>query len=143
MDPRVEVVVLACTQALPESGVFLTLFKGFPLEVRVVREPCSSKVEVFQMLCILASDADLLWVVGCPEDRCQMFEGSRRLGRRVAYARQYLQEIGLEPERVGLIRLTPGEEGDLALAVGEIKARVLALGPNPGRSRPLATMEDL
>jgi coenzyme F420-reducing hydrogenase delta subunit len=101
-------------------------FKG-----RVVAEPCSSKVEVFQMLRILAAEADLLWVIGCPEELCRFTEGSFRMGRRVDFARNYLAEIGLEPQRLGMSRTPPGDEQALTEAVAEMQRQARSLGPNP------------
>jgi coenzyme F420-reducing hydrogenase delta subunit len=97
----------------------------------VLPEPCSSKVEAFQLLRTLAANVDLVWVIGCPEDLCRYSEGSSRLGGRVTYTRRYLKEIGLEADRVGRSLVTPGDEAALAAAIADIQARLKALGPSP------------
>ena len=99
----------------------------------MVPEPCSSKVEVFQLLRILAAEADLVWVVGCPESLCQLLEGSTRMGKRLAYAQQYLSEIGLEPERLGMSRFSAGDRQALEALVAELRSRARTLPLNPGR----------
>jgi F420-non-reducing hydrogenase iron-sulfur subunit len=126
-----EVVIYACQQAVPEPEAVRAAFGKSGIRVQVVAEPCSSKVEAFQLLRTLAANMDLVWIIGCPEDLCRYDEGSRRLGSRVAYTRRYLEEIGLEPDRVGRTLLTPGDEEGLAAAVAEIKSRLEALGPTP------------
>ncbi|MGQ9689655.1 MAG: hydrogenase iron-sulfur subunit [Desulfobaccales bacterium] len=133
------VVVLACRRAVPDPALLATPLQEGGLNPRIVPEPCSSKVEVFQMLRILADEADLLWVVGCPEEACQMVEGSARMAKRVAHAREYLQEIGLEPERLRMVQLSVNHREAVSAALQEIIAGALTLGLNPARAGgPLA-----
>jgi len=134
MSSTVTVVLLACRQAVPDPEQFLGPLKEAGLKARVVLEPCSSKVEVFQMLRTLADEADLLWVVGCPKKACQMVEGSRRMTQRVAHAQEYLQEIGLEVERLGMVLLPAGDQEIIDATVNEIKERAQRLGRNPARA---------
>ena len=134
MSSTVTVVLLACRQAVPDPEQFLGPLKEAGLKARVVLEPCSSKVEVFQMLRTLADEADLLWVVGCPKQACQMVEGSRRMTQRVAHAQEYLQEIGLEVERLGLVLLPAGDQETIEATVSEIQKRARTLGRNPARA---------
>ena len=131
------VVVLACVQAVPDLGQLATPLREAGLNPRIVPEPCSSKVEVFQMLRILADEADLLWVVGCSEGACQMVEGSSRMAKRVAHAREYLEEIGLEPERLGMAQLPVDNQEAVAAAVQEMIAGARSLGANPARAGAL------
>lgn len=133
MSRKLEIVVLACQQAVPEPAVLEGMLAADGFQARVVPEPCSSKVEVFQMLRILAAEADLLWVIGCPEEQCLFTEGSARMGRRVDYARKYLEEIGLEPQRLGMSRIPPGEPQALGAVAAEMQAQVRSLGPNPAK----------
>ncbi len=133
MNPIKDLVVLACTQAVPDPAALNHALNQFGLRGRIIQEPCSSKVEAFQLLRILATGADLVWVIGCPEEYCQLVEGSTRMGFRVAYAQSYLTELGLEPERLGLSRVAAGEPAGLAAAAGEMQPRAQTLGPNPAR----------
>lgn len=134
MSSTVTVVLLACRQAVPEPEQFLGPLGEAGLRARVILEPCSSKVEVFQMLRTLADEADLLWVVGCPEKACQLVEGSRRMAKRVGHAQEYLQEIGLEPERLGMVLLPAGNQEIIDTTVSEIRERAQTLGINPARA---------
>jgi len=126
-----EVVIYACQQAVPDPESLRAEFGKSGVKLQLLSEPCSSKVEAFQMLRTLAANVDLVWVIGCPEDLCRYNEGSHRLGSRVAYTRRYLGEIGLEPERLGRSLVTPGDQGALKVVVAEIKAQLQALGPSP------------
>lgn len=130
-----EVVIYACQQAVPDPEALRSQWGKGGARLQVIPEPCSSKVEAFQLLRTLATPVDLVWVIGCPEDQCRYNEGSHRLGGRVAYTRRYLEEIGLEPERVGRSLVIPGDQAMLAAAVAEIKTQLAALGPSPLKAK--------
>jgi F420-non-reducing hydrogenase iron-sulfur subunit len=133
-----EVVIYACQQAVPNPDFLITQWGQETLRLRVLSEPCSSKIEAFQLLRTLANPADLVWVIGCVEDLCRYNEGSHRLGNRIAYTQRYLEEIGLEPDRVGRTVVNPGDPADLAAAVADIKAKAKVLGPSPLKKPGLA-----
>jgi len=124
----IEVVIYACQQAVPNPDFLKTQWGQEDIRLQVLPEPCSSKIEAFQLLRTLATPMDLVWVIGCAEDLCRYNEGSHRLGNRVAYTRRYLKEIGLEPARVGRSVVVPGDAPGLAAVVAEIKAKAAALG---------------
>lgn len=134
MSQKLTVVVLACRQAVPDPGVILTPLQGAGLAPRVISEPCSSKVEAFQMLRLLAGEADLLWVVGCPETACQLVEGSFRMAQRAAHVQEYLREIGLEAERLGWSFLPGANQEAVTAVLTEIIERARTLGANPARA---------
>ncbi|MEJ2225280.1 MAG: hydrogenase iron-sulfur subunit [Syntrophobacterales bacterium] len=141
MTSQVTIVVLACRQAVPKPEEFSGPLERAGLKARVIREPCSSKVEVFQMLRTLADEADLLWVVGCPPEACQLVEGSTRMAKRVGHAQEYLQDIGLEPERLGMVYLPFGSQDIISATVKEIQQRARTLGINPARAGAGVTKE--
>jgi coenzyme F420-reducing hydrogenase delta subunit len=125
-----EVVIFACQQAVPDpESLLVSLSKGGD-RWRVLSEPCSSKVEAFQLLRALGTPVDLVWVIGCDKTLCRYQDGSRRLRGRVQYSQDYLEEIGLEAGRLGHSLVTPGDAAALAGAVKEVKARLQTLGPS-------------
>ncbi len=133
-----EVVVFACQQAVPDPEALKTLWSLAEVRFRVLPEPCSSKVEAFQLLRTLATPVDLVWVIGCEESLCRFSEGSQRAGGRMAYTKKYLGEIGLEPARVGRSVVTPGDQAALSAVVSEIQDRLKSLGASPLRQAPKA-----
>ena len=126
-----EVVIYACQQAVPNPDFLGTQWGKDNIRLQVLPEPCSSKIEAFQLLRTLAAPADLVWVIGCAEDLCRYNEGSHRLGNRIAYTQRYLEEVGLESARVGRSVVIPGDAPGLAAALADIKAQAEALGPSP------------
>jgi F420-non-reducing hydrogenase iron-sulfur subunit len=126
-----EVVIYACQQAVPNPDFVRTQWGKENIRLQVLSEPCSSKIEAFQLLRTLATPADLVWVIGCAEDLCRYNEGSHRLGSRIAYTQRYLEEVGLESARVGRSLVIPGDAPGLAAVVADIKAKAEALGASP------------
>ncbi len=126
-----EVVIYACQQAAPDPEVLRAKWGKGQARLRVLSEPCSSKVEAYQMLRTLATPVDLVWIIGCHEAACFYQDGSRRLGGRVKYVQRYLKEIGLEADRLGRSVVAPGDDQALAAAITEVKARLETLGENP------------
>jgi len=131
-----EVIVYACQQAVPDPQVLKAIWGRSDIHLRVLAEPCSSKVEAFQLLRTLASPVDLVWVIGCEEQICRYNEGSSRAGGRQAYTKKYLAEIGLEPARLGRSVMTPDDQAALAAIMAEIIERVRSLGPSALRRQP-------
>jgi len=126
-----KVVVLACGNAVPDSEDFQAHLKQGGMQAQVIAQPCSSKVETYHLLRILASGVDLVWVIGCAENACRLTEGSSRMGKRVQHAQEYLSEIGLENERIGMSRLVPGDAAALSAILADIQTRARALRPSP------------
>jgi len=126
-----EVVIFACQQAVPNPDFIRTQWGEGDVRLQILPEPCSSKIEAFQLLRTVAAPADLVWVIGCAEDLCRFNEGSHRLGNRITYTQSYLEEIGLEADRVGRSVVVPGDAPALTEAVAAIKTKAEALGPSP------------
>ena len=126
-----EVVIYACQQAVSNPDFLRTQWGQGDIRLQILPEPCSSKIEAFQLLRTLAAPVDLVWVIGCAEDLCRYNEGSHRLGNRIAYTQSYLEEIGLGADRVGRSVVVPGDAPGLAAVVAEIKAKAVVLGASP------------
>ncbi len=101
--------------------------------LRVVQIPCTGKIDVMLLLRVFEDGADAAYVAGCALGDCHFIEGNLRALRIVAYAKQLLAEIGLEPERLEFFHL-PASAGPLfAERANQMIARARELGPNPLR----------
>lgn len=105
----------------------------YPDNVRVLRLPCTGKIEVDYLLAAFERGADGVIVAGCLEGGCHFLEGNLRARRRVERAKQLLEEIGLEPERLEMFNLSSAEGGRFAEIVTEMTERLVRLGPSPLR----------
>jgi coenzyme F420-reducing hydrogenase delta subunit len=112
----------------------------YPATVRVLRLPCTGKIEVNYLLAAFERGIDGVIVAGCLEGGCHFLEGNLRARRRVERAKQLLAEIGLEPERLEMFNLSSAEGTRFAAIVQEMSDRIRRLGPSPLRP-DAATME--
>jgi coenzyme F420-reducing hydrogenase delta subunit len=103
----------------------------YPGNVRVLRLPCTGKIEVNYILAAFERGVDGVIVAGCLEGGCHFLEGNLRARRRVERARQLLAEIGLEPERLEMFNLSSAEGTRFAAIVTEMNERLARLGPSP------------
>ena len=104
---------------------------NYPNSIRIVRMPCTGKVDVLHMLRAFEKGADGVYIVGCMEGDCRFNNGNLRARKRVEQARLILNAVGVEGERIEMFNLSSGEGPRFAEIATEMTERVMALGPNP------------
>ncbi len=97
--------------------------------VRIIRLPCTGKVDTIHLLKALEDGADGVFVAGCLEGQCHYLEGNLRAKKRVAYAQRLLAEVGIVPERIDMFNLSSAMGGRFAEIVEEMTERITKLGP--------------
>ncbi len=105
----------------------------YPGAVRVLRLPCTGKIEVNYLLTAFERGVDGVIVAGCLEGGCHFVEGNLRARKRVERTKRLLVEIGLEPERIEMFNLSSAEGTRFAAIVTEMHGRLTELGPSPLR----------
>jgi coenzyme F420-reducing hydrogenase delta subunit len=110
-----------------------TMRLQYPDSVRVLRLPCTGRIEVNYLLAAFERGVDGVIVAGCLEGGCHFQEGNLRARRRVERAKELLKEIGLEPERLEMFNLSSAEGTRFAEIVTEMNERITQLGPSPLR----------
>jgi len=105
----------------------------YPDNVRVLRLPCTGKVEIDYILAAFERGVDGVIVAGCPEGDCHHQEGNLRARRRVERTKLLLEEIGLEPDRLEMFNLSSADGARFAEIVSEMSQRLTELGPSPLR----------
>jgi coenzyme F420-reducing hydrogenase delta subunit len=117
--------------------------RQYPDNVRVLRLPCTGKIEVNYLLTAFERGADGVIVAGCLEGGCHFLEGNLRARRRVERAQTLLAEIGLERERLEMFNLSSAEGIRFAEIVTLMTERLKKLGPSPLRRNGHATIASL
>ena len=103
----------------------------YPANVKVIRVPCSGKVDAIHIMKALEKGADGVLVAGCLEGDCHFKNGNIKAARRVARAKKLLSEIGIEEERVEMITMSAGMGERFAQTATEITEKIRNLGPSP------------
>ncbi len=103
----------------------------YPPNVKIIRVPCSGKVDTLHIMKALEKGADGVLVAGCLEGDCHFKTGNVKALQRVTYLQGYLEEIGIEAERVQMVTMSAGMGGRFARITTEFTEKIRELGPNP------------
>lgn len=127
-----------CAYAAADMAGSLRL--QYPESVKVVKLPCTGKLDVQLILDAFEHGADGVIVAGCMEGDCHYQQGNLNAKRRVTYTQELLQGIGIEPARLRMFNMSSAMGNRWASAVGEMDETVRKLGPSPLR-RPKSAEE--
>lgn len=103
----------------------------YPPNARVIRVNCSGRVDPQFILRALKLNADGVLIAGCHFGDCHYISGNYQTSRRVALLKEYLKEIGLEPERLRLEWISAAEGQKFAETMKSFVNEIKLLGPNP------------
>ena len=109
----------------------------YPANVKLFRFPCTGKVDVEYILKAFEEGADGVYIVACPIGNCHHVHGNVRATKRLAYARELLEGIGLEGDRLGIFYMSGSQAHGFANAAQQMTERVRKLGPSPLRKKPV------
>jgi len=107
----------------------------YPPNIRIVRLPCTGKVDVMHILRAFEDGADGVFIAGCLEGNCHFEKGNLYAKRRVYYAKKLIAQVGLEPERVEMFNLSSSEGPRFAEIATLMTERIKRLGPSPVRKK--------
>ena len=102
----------------------------YPPNVRIIRTPCTGRLEVEFFMKAFERGADGVLVAGCLEGGCHFIEGNLWAKRRVNATRELLSEIGFEPERLRMVNISAAMARPLAEVITDMVETVRALGPS-------------
>ncbi|MGB6067872.1 MAG: hydrogenase iron-sulfur subunit [Desulfomonilaceae bacterium] len=97
----------------------------------LVAIPCSGKVEAHHLLKTLASGAEGVLVLACAEKACQYLEGSMRARKRVGYAKRWLEQLDIEPDRLEFVNFPRGDEETLDRTLKEFASKLESFSHKP------------
>ncbi len=99
--------------------------------MKIVRVPCSGNVDALHIVKAFEKGADGVYVAGCLEGDCHFKSGNTKAAKRVAYVQKYLEEIGIESERLKMVRMSAGMGERFAQVATEITEEIRKMGPSP------------
>jgi F420-non-reducing hydrogenase iron-sulfur subunit len=103
----------------------------YPPNVKIIRVPCSGKVDAIHLMKALEKGADGVYVAGCLEGDCHFKNGNARAAHRVDYLKKLLDEIGIGGERVEMFGMSAGMGERFAQIATDFTEKIRKLGPNP------------
>ena len=106
--------------------------------VRVVRLPCTGRIDPIFIVKAFEHGADGVIVSGCHPGDCHYVAGNFHARRRFAIFQELAQFLGLDTRRMTFSWVSASEGGKWKDIVDETTERVRALGPFTGYPRPEA-----
>lgn len=107
---------------------------SYPPNVKIIRVPCTGKVDAIHIMKALQKGADGVYVAGCLEGDCHFKNGNIRAMHRVKRVQKILNDIGWSGERVEMITMSAGMGDRFARTAAEFTEKIRQLGPNPIRN---------
>lgn len=103
----------------------------YPSNIRIIRVPCTGKVDVLHILRAFEKGADGVYVVGCVEGDCHYQNGNFRARKRVEQTQKILDVVGVGGERAQMYNLASSEGPRFAQIAIEMVEKISDMGPNP------------
>jgi F420-non-reducing hydrogenase iron-sulfur subunit len=110
----------------------------YPPNVRVLRLPCTGKVDIGYIMEAFEKGVDGVIIAGCLEGGCHFQEGNLRAKKRVGLVKDLMAESGVEPERLEMFNLSSAQGQTFADIVELMTGRIRDLGPSPLRKAGVA-----
>jgi coenzyme F420-reducing hydrogenase delta subunit len=104
---------------------------NYPTFIKIIKVPCTGRVDVLTLLKAFESGVDGVYVAGCMEGECHFLKGNLRARKRVNYTKTLLEEMGIEPERLEMYNLSAAQGQKFAAIANEMADKIRALGPSP------------
>jgi coenzyme F420-reducing hydrogenase delta subunit len=101
----------------------------YPPSIRVIRVPCSGRINPLFILSALQSGADGVLVSGCHPGDCHYLSGNLVARRKFALVKSLLEFVGVEPDRVQFSWVSASEGARFAALVAKVTEDVRKLGP--------------
>lgn len=102
---------------------------SYPPNIRIIRVPCSGRIDPLFVMKSFQMGADGILIAGCHPGDCHYAEGNYHLRRRFALLRPFLDYIGLEEGRLRLEWVSASEAKRFAQVVSSFTEEVRKLGP--------------
>ena len=126
------VIVAFCCNWCSYAGADLsgTNRLNYPTNVRIIRVPCSCRVNPMFILRAFQKGADGVIICGCHPGDCHYTSGNYFTRRRITLLYSMLDFLGIERNRTRLEWVSAAEGAKFAATMQQFTEDVRALGPN-------------
>ena len=126
------VIVAFCCNWCSYAGADLsgTNRLNYPTNVKIIRVPCSCRVNPMFILRAFQKGVDGVIICGCHPGDCHYTSGNYFTRRRITLLYSMLDFLGIERNRTRLEWVSAAEGAKFAATMEQFTADVKALGPN-------------
>jgi F420-non-reducing hydrogenase iron-sulfur subunit len=107
-----------------------------PANLRIIKVPCTGRVDPAFVLRALAAGADGVLICGCHPGDCHYIDGNHKAAGRFLLLRRTVKDLGMEKERIKLAWVGASEAKRLSEIVVEMTEQIRALGPRRSLNKP-------
>ena len=104
---------------------------SYPTNIKVVKVPCTGRVDTLTVLKAFEAGVDGGYLAGCLEGECHFLKGNLRARKRVTYLKQLLEEVGIESGRGEMYNVSSSDGQRFARIAQEMTEKIRELGPSP------------
>ncbi len=101
----------------------------YACNVRIIRVPCSARVDPLMILRAFREGADGVLVSGCHPGDCHYIEGNYYARRKFIALKQLLDHVGVDPRRFRVSWVSASEGRKWANVVEAVTKELLEAGP--------------
>jgi len=105
----------------------------YPSNVRILRVPCSGRVDVLHVVKAFQNGADGVIITGCHIGDCHYIDGNLKAKDRVDVMKKSLDMLGIDPKRLEIGFASSSEGKKFAVMMTDFVEKIRKLGPNPLR----------
>jgi coenzyme F420-reducing hydrogenase delta subunit len=102
----------------------------YPPNIRVIRVPCSGRINPIYIIKALMEGADGVMVSGCHPGDCHYLSGNLYARRRFVVLKKLLSTCGIDPKRVQFTWVSASEGGRFAEVIKEVTDNIKRIGPS-------------
>lgn len=102
----------------------------YPPNVRIIRVPCSGRVNPLFVIRSLMQGADGVLISGCHTGDCHYSEGNFYARRRFTILKKLLEYLGIDPRRFQMSWVSASEGEKWARVVKELTEEIKQAGPS-------------
>ncbi len=103
----------------------------YPPNIRILRVPCSGRVDVLHVVKAFKSGADGIIITGCHIGDCHYIDGNLKAKDRVEALKKSLGAFGVDPRRIEIGFASSSEGQRFATMMTDFVEKIRGLGPNP------------
>lgn len=104
--------------------------KKYPPNLRIIKVPCSGRIDPLFILKALRLGFDGVLVSGCHPGDCHYQTGNYRARRRMALTKKFLEHMGVDPRRLRTTWVSASEGAKFADVVTRMVAELQEIGPS-------------
>ncbi|MHB1485371.1 MAG: hydrogenase iron-sulfur subunit [Saccharofermentanales bacterium] len=113
----------------------------YPTNIRIIRVPCSGRINPQYIIKALQSGADGVLVSGCHPGDCHYISGNLYARRKFVLLKNLLDFIGIEEQRVQFTWVSASEGQRFADVIADVVGKVKEVGPCMKFKKGVDTLE--